>query len=208
MRPLALAIAASACDCGPTMAIDLPGADPKVNATTTASQPTTTKAIAPAMRTSGNARFCRRASVVIEVLNACTPGLELAVDVDKPVDPGFHAGPAKPGPGIQLQRKQLCRTFNVQLGGIRSNHGNEDVVIAGDFCKANTLIQQALHDLGEGLVARCLHQLPLSVERTDRLDAWLLRQHLRWQCSDHEHDVARLLVTTGIERFLDQCGVA
>ena len=58
MRPLALAIAASACDGGPTMAIDLPGADPKVNATTTASQPKTTSAIAPAIRPSGNARLC------------------------------------------------------------------------------------------------------------------------------------------------------
>ena len=36
----------------------LAGADPKVNATTTASQPKTTRAMAPAMRPSGNARFC------------------------------------------------------------------------------------------------------------------------------------------------------
>ena len=58
MRPLALAITASACDGGPTMAIDLPGADPKVRATTTASQPQTTSAIAPAIRPNGQARFC------------------------------------------------------------------------------------------------------------------------------------------------------
>jgi hypothetical protein len=40
------------------MAIDLPGADPKVNATTTASQPTMTTAAAPAMRLRGNVRSC------------------------------------------------------------------------------------------------------------------------------------------------------
>src|SRR5439155_10881087 len=179
MLPLALAIAANACDGGPTMAIDLPGAEPKVNATTTAIQPKTTRAIAPAMRPSGNARFCRRSSVVIEVLNARTLGLELAVDIHEAVDPGFQAGPAKPGPGIQLQRKQFRRALDVELGGIRGNHGNEDVVIAGDFRKANTLVEQALQDFGQRLVARRLHQLPLRVDRADRLDPRRLRQHVR-----------------------------
>src|SRR2546421_201922 len=142
------------------------------------------------------------------MLNARAPGLELAVDIHEAVDPGFQAGPAKPGPGIQLQRKQLRGVLDVEPGGVRSDHGNEDVVIAGDFRKAKTLIQQALQDFGQRLVARCLHQLPLRVERADRLDARLPSQHLRRQRSDHEHDVARLLVATGVERLLDQRGVA
>ena len=81
-------------------------------------------------------------------------------------------------------------------------------MIAGDFRKAKALIQQALQDFGQRLVARCLHELPLLRQRTDRLDARLLRQHLRRQRSDHEHDVARLVVPTGVERLLDQRGVA
>ena len=58
------------------------------------------------------------------------------------------------------------------------------------------------------LVARRLHQLPLRRQRADRLDARLLRQHVRRQRRDHEHDVARLLVAAGIERLLDQRGIA
>ena len=85
------------------MAIDLPGADPKVSAMTTASQPQTTSAIAPAIRRSGGSRSAERPSVVIEVLNARAPGLEVAVDVDQTVDPGLQAGPAKARPGIKLQ---------------------------------------------------------------------------------------------------------
>jgi len=46
-----------------------------------------------------------RPSVIIEVLNTCTPGLELAVDIDKTVDPCLQARPAKAGPCIQFQRK-------------------------------------------------------------------------------------------------------
>src|SRR5882672_4114166 len=99
MRPLALAITASVCDGGPMIAIDLPGADPKVKATTTASQPHTTRVIAPAIRPNSEARLCRRPSVVIEVLNARAPGFEIAVDIDKLVDPSLQAGPAKAGPG-------------------------------------------------------------------------------------------------------------
>src|SRR6185295_9085106 len=139
MRPLALAIAASAWDGGPITAIDLPGADPKVKSVTTASQPPTTSVIAPAIRPHRKPSR-RRLSVVIEVLNARAPGLELAVDIHEAVDPGFQAGSAKPGPGIQLQRKQFRRTLDVEFGGIGGNHGNEDVVIAGDLRKANTLI--------------------------------------------------------------------
>src|SRR4051794_28726881 len=104
MRPLALAIAASAWEGGPITAIDLPGADPKVKAVTTASQPTTTSVIAPAIRPHRKPSRGRR-SVIIEVLDTCTPGLELAGDIDKTVDPCLQARPAKAGPCIQLQRK-------------------------------------------------------------------------------------------------------
>src|SRR5215211_1568164 len=102
MRPLALAIAASVWDGGPITAIDLPGADPKVKAVTTASQPATTSVIAPAIRPHRQAP-CRRPSVIIEVLNARAFGLEFAVDVHETVDPDLQAGPAKAGPGVQLQ---------------------------------------------------------------------------------------------------------
>src|SRR5438094_10475469 len=102
MRPLALAIAASACAGGPMIAIDLPGAEPKVSATTTASQPPTTSAMAPAIRPDGRSQF-RGASVVIKMLNARAPGLEIPVDIDEAVDPNLQPGPAEAGPGIKLQ---------------------------------------------------------------------------------------------------------
>jgi hypothetical protein len=57
MRPLALLIAANACDGGPMMAIDLPGAEPNVSATITANQPTMTSAMAHA--TLGHRRTLR-----------------------------------------------------------------------------------------------------------------------------------------------------
>ena len=103
MRPLALAITASVCDGGPTIAIDLPGADPKLNATTAASQPQTTRAIAPAIRPNRIVLPGRGLLVVIEVFNARTSGSEIAVDIHQSVDPGLQAGPAKAGPGIKLQ---------------------------------------------------------------------------------------------------------
>lgn len=99
MRPFALAIIAMACAGGPTIAIDFPGADPKVRAITTTSQPQATSAMAPAMRRSLPAR----PSVVIEVLNVGTLGLEIAVDLDQTVDPYLEAGPAKAWPGVKLQ---------------------------------------------------------------------------------------------------------
>ena len=103
MRPLALAIIAMACAGGPTIAIDFPGGDPKVNAMMTASQPQATSAIAPAIRRSGGSRFPTCPSVVIEVLNYGTLGLEVAVDLHETVDPHLQTGPAKAGPGIKLQ---------------------------------------------------------------------------------------------------------
>ena len=103
MRPLALAIIAMACAGGPTIAIDFPGADPNVNAITTASQPPATSAIAPAIRRNGGNRLSWRSSVIIEVLNHCTLGLEIAVDLDETVDLHLEAGPVKAGPAIKLQ---------------------------------------------------------------------------------------------------------
>jgi hypothetical protein len=41
------------------IAIDLPGAEPKVRATTTASQPPTTSAMAPAIRPDGRSHLRR-----------------------------------------------------------------------------------------------------------------------------------------------------
>src|ERR1700676_2839401 len=95
MRPLAFAITASVCDGGPITAIDFPGADPKVNAMTTTSQPQTTSAIAPTIWRSGGRRRSMRSSVVIEVLNAHAPGLEVPVDVHQCVDPDLEADPAE-----------------------------------------------------------------------------------------------------------------
>ena len=103
MRPLALAIIAMACAGGPTIAIDFPGADPKVRAITTTSQPHATSAIAPAIRRSGGSRSPTCPSVVIEVLNYGTLGLEVAVNLDKTVDLYLEAGPAKAWPGVKLQ---------------------------------------------------------------------------------------------------------
>lgn len=88
--------AASARACGPIMAIDLPGADPKVRAITTASQLPATSATALAIRRSGR-------SVIVEVLNADAPGPKVAVDVDQTVDPSLEPGPAEAGSGIKLQ---------------------------------------------------------------------------------------------------------
>src|SRR5260221_13072935 len=103
MRPLAFAITANACACGPITAIDFTGADPKVNAITTASQPPATSAMAPKMRRSGDSRRSMRWSVVIEVLNAHAFGLEVAVDVNKAGVLGLEAGPAEAGSRIKFQ---------------------------------------------------------------------------------------------------------
>src|SRR6266702_5601671 len=101
MRPLALAITASVCDGGPITAIDFPGADPKVSAITTVSQPQATSAMAPAIRRNGGMRRSTRSSVVIEVLNTHTPGLEVAVDIHETVDPYLEAGPSEAGSRIK-----------------------------------------------------------------------------------------------------------
>ena len=85
------------------IAIDLPGADPKVRAMTTTSQPLTTSAMAPAIRRSCRSELRVKLSIVIEVLDAHALGLEITVDVDETVDPGLQAGAAEAGFGIKLQ---------------------------------------------------------------------------------------------------------
>ena len=81
-------------------------------------------------------------------------------------------------------------------------------MISGDLRKAIAAIQQSLQHFGQVLVARRLNELPLGVERADRFDTGLFCQHLRRQGRNREHDVAWLVVTTSIERLLNQSGVA
>ncbi len=81
------------------MAIDLPGADPKVRATTIANQPQATSAIAPAIRPT----VLRGPLVVVEVLNAGTLRLEVADDIDQAIDPNLKTGPAEAGSGVKIE---------------------------------------------------------------------------------------------------------
>src|SRR5882757_44929 len=104
MRPFALTIAARVCACGPTTAIDLPGADTKVSATTTASQPQATRAIAPAILPSGRSHVAEGLpSIVIEVLDARAAGFEVPIDIDQPVNSSPQPGPAEAGLGIEIK---------------------------------------------------------------------------------------------------------
>src|SRR5712671_3784034 len=121
MCPFALMTAARARAGGPTIAIDLPGADAKVRATTIANQPAATKAVAAVIRRNGRSPGAtdRRPSIVIEVLDARASGLECSIDIDKAIDPGPQAGPAEAGFGVEIQRKQLGRVLHVQRRRIR-----------------------------------------------------------------------------------------
>src|SRR6187397_1509270 len=105
MRPLAMTTAASACDGGPMIAIDLPGADPKVRATTIVNQPQATSTIAPVILPNGRSLDERGLpSIVIEVLDAGAPGLELPADIDQTIDPSLKTNPAEAGPGVEIER--------------------------------------------------------------------------------------------------------
>ena len=90
---------------GPTIAIDLPGADAKVRATTIANQPAATKAVAAAIRRNGRSPGARDRllSIIIEVLDARAPGLECPIDIDKAINPSPQAGPAEAGFGVEIQ---------------------------------------------------------------------------------------------------------
>src|SRR2546423_15257042 len=100
MRPLALTTAARACDGGPRIAIDLPGGDPKVSATMTASQPPSTSAIAPAILLSPR----NEPLVIIEVLNAGALGLQVAVDIHLALDACLQISPAQPRFFVEVLR--------------------------------------------------------------------------------------------------------
>ena len=82
MRPLALTTAASACDGGPMMAIDLPGAEPKVSAITTASQPDDDQRD----RAGDPADGPKRTSSSHRSAQCSRPCLEVADDLDQAID--------------------------------------------------------------------------------------------------------------------------
>src|SRR5438093_814390 len=172
MRPLALATAARACDGGPRIAIDLPSGDPKVSATITASQPQATSAIAPAillnlrsaplepfpfrLNRNGALSFCfdafssrepvstslENALVIIEMLNAGALCLQVAVDINQALDASLQTGPAKPGFGVEVERKQLRGVLHVELRCLGRDDGDEDFAIARDLGNANALVEQ------------------------------------------------------------------
>src|SRR3954452_21073705 len=103
MCPLALTTAAMACACGPMSAIDFSGPAAKANPTSRASQPATTSAIAPAILDGcGSAGL-----VVVEMLNAHPPCLELAHDIGQTVDPSLQSGAAEAGFCVEVERKKL-----------------------------------------------------------------------------------------------------
>src|SRR5258706_7242079 len=141
MWPFALTTAARAWEGGPTIAIDLPGADAKVRTTTTASQPEATRAIAAVILPSGRSQGATGlSSVVIEVLDARASGLEVPADIDQTVNSSAKTCPAEAGPGIEIQRKQFRGVLDVQRRGLWSNHGDENLVVAGDLGKSVALI--------------------------------------------------------------------
>src|SRR5262245_43247156 len=204
MWPFAFTTAAMASACGPMRAMDFSGPAAKARPITSVSQPQTTSPTAPAMRSGRR----KRSLIVIEVLNAGTPGFQLAIDVNETIDPSLQAGPAEAGFGVEIEREKFRRVLDVEGCGIWCDHGDHDLMVAGDLGKRNAPVEQAEHDLGKILVARRLHQLPLRRERADRLDARLGRQHFRRQGRHCEHDVAWFVVAGSVKALLDQPGVA
>src|ERR1700730_14867463 len=105
MWPFALTTAARARAGGPTIAIDLPGAEAQARAATIANQPAVTKAVAAAIQRNGRSpgETGRLPSIIIKVLDARAPGLECSIDIDKAINPGPQAGPAEAGFGVEIQ---------------------------------------------------------------------------------------------------------
>src|SRR5215470_6455156 len=103
MWPFAFTTAAIAWACGPMMAMDLSGPAAKARPITSVSQPQTTSATLPAIRSGRRSRPL----IVVEVLNAGTPCLQLAIDIDETVDPSLQARPAKAGFGVEFEREQF-----------------------------------------------------------------------------------------------------
>src|SRR4051794_18598620 len=115
------------------IAIDLPGTEAKVSATTMANQPQATRAKAPAILPIGRSRL---PSIVIKMLDVRAPVPEIAVDIDKAVDPSLQAGPAKARSGVEIERKQFGGALHIERRGFRRDHGDEDFVVARDLGKA------------------------------------------------------------------------
>src|SRR5215470_19143204 len=130
------------------MAMDFSGPAAKARQITSVSQPQTTSVTAPAIR---SGRW-KRSLIVIEVLNAGTPGFQLAIDVDQMVNPSLQAGPAEAGFGVEVEREKFRRALDVEGCGLWRDHGDHDLMVAGDLGKRNTPVEQAEHDLGEILV--------------------------------------------------------
>src|SRR3954469_2019711 len=125
MWPFAFTTAAIAWACGPMMAMDLLGPAAKERPTTSASQPQTTSATLPAIR--------RAVLIVIEVLNAGTPGFQLAIDFNHTVDPSLQAGAAKAGFGVEIEREQFRRVLDVEGGYLRRDHRDHDLAVPRDL---------------------------------------------------------------------------
>src|SRR5580765_6081384 len=111
--------------------MDFSGPVAHVNPTTSASPPAATSVIALAILTGrGNP-----ALVVVKVLNAGTPGLQLAIDVHQTIDPNLQAGPAEAGLGVEIDVKQFPGAIlDGENSRCRRNHGDHDLAIAGDLC--------------------------------------------------------------------------
>src|SRR5205085_11077025 len=139
------------------MAMDFSGPAAKARPTTSVSQPQTTSTTLPAIRSGKRSRLL----IVVEVLNAGTPCLQLAIDIDETVNPSFQARPAEAGFCVEIERERFRGIPDVELCGVRCDHGDHDLAIPGDFREGNAAVEEAEHDLGEILVARRLHQLPL-----------------------------------------------
>src|SRR3954447_22821033 len=145
MWPFAFTTAAIACACGPMMAMDLSGPAAKDRPITRASQPQTTSATLPAIRSATRSR----PSVIVEVLNSGAPGFQVFGDLDQMVDPNLQARPAEAGFCVELEREQFGGVLDVKLGGIRRDHGDHDLAVPRDLCQGNAAIEQAEHDFGE-----------------------------------------------------------
>src|SRR5262245_42052943 len=139
------------------MAMDFSGPAAKASPITSASHPHTTSATPPATRSGKRSRSL----VVIEVVNAGTPGLQLAVDLHETVDPNLQAHSTEAGSCGAVEVKQFPGVPDVERGVLRRNHGDHDLAVAGDLGQRNAAVEQAENDLGEILVTRRLHKLPL-----------------------------------------------
>src|ERR1700752_1417713 len=133
MWPLAFTTAAIAWACGPMMAMDLSGPAAKARPITSVSQPHTTSAAPPAIR-SGRRRL---SLIVVEVLNAGTPRLQLAIDIDQLVDPSLEAGPAEAGFAVEIEREKFRGVLEVEACRLRRDHGDHDFAVPRDLGQGN-----------------------------------------------------------------------